>query len=73
MRTGPCPVFVTVEVSTLLLPTFTFPNARVAGFKVRCPTGTLVPVPPRAIDVGDAGSLLVMLMLPLSDCAAVGA
>jgi len=73
MCTGPCPVFVTVEVSGVVLPTFTLPNARAAGVKVKCPTGTLVPVPLRLTSAGDAGSLLVMVILPLSVSAAVGA
>ena len=62
-----------MEVSTLLLPTFTFPNVKVEGFKVKWPTGPLVPVPFNEIVAGEAGSLLVMVKLPLSTSAAVGA
>ena len=35
MRTGPCPVLVTVEVSGVLLPTLTLPKFKVEGLSVR--------------------------------------
>ena len=71
--TAPWPLLVTVVESTLLLPTETLPKASVEGFSVKWPTGALLPVPESAMFVGDAGSLLVMEMLPVSEPAAVGA
>jgi hypothetical protein len=70
--TTPCPLLVTVAESTLVALTETFPNAKVDGFNVRCPTGALVPVPESKIVFGEDGSLLEIVMLPLSVPAAVG-
>lgn len=66
------PELVTVEDNTLFFPTVTFPNGKLAGFSVSFPTGAAVPVPERVIVVGEAGSLLVMEMLPVSSSAEVG-
>lgn len=73
MCTTPWPLFVTVALRTLLLPTETLPKVKVDGLKVRWPTGVLVAVPESAIVFGEDGSLLVTVMLPVSVPAAVGA
>src|SRR5271155_2719127 len=73
MCTAPCPLLVTVAESELLLPTPTLPNVNDEGFKVKCPTGAAAAVPDSPIVAGDAGSLLVMAILPVSVPAAVGA
>ena len=73
MCTTPWPVFVTVALRTLLVPTDTLPKVSVEGFRVRWPTGALVAVPESAIVFGEDGSLLVTVMLPVSLPAALGA
>ena len=73
MCTTPWPLLVTVALRTLLLPTETLPKVKVDGLKVKWPTGALVAVPESATVFGEDGSLLVMVMLPASLPAALGA
>jgi hypothetical protein len=70
--TATCPEFVTVAGSVALPPRATLPKLKLVGFNVNCPMAVVEPVPVKAIVDGDAGSLLVIEMLPESFCAAVG-
>jgi hypothetical protein len=55
-----------------LPPSATLPKLKLVGFSVNCPTAVVDPVPVNAIVEGDAGSLLVIVILPVSFCAAIG-
>ena len=72
MVTFEFPVFVTVTLCELLLPTFTFPKLRLAGLTARVRV-TAIPEPVRLTDVGDVGALLTIEMLPEAVPATVGA
>lgn len=65
-------MFVSVDERVLLFPTVTLPKDKLGGLNASLPSGVVVPVPERPIVVGDAGSLLVMLMLPESLPVEVG-
>lgn len=65
-------MFVSVDESVLLFPTVTLPKDKLVGFSDSLPTGAVVPFPESPIVVGEAGSLLVMLMLPESLLVEVG-
>ena len=70
--TAACPEFVNVTGSVALLPSATPPKLKLAGLSVSCPTAVAEPVPVNAIAAGEVGSLLVIEILPVSFCAAVG-
>jgi hypothetical protein len=72
MCTVAWPVLVNVDERVLFFPTVTLPKDKIGGLSPSLPTGVVVPVPERPIVVGDAGSLLVMLMLPESLPVEVG-
>jgi hypothetical protein len=59
------PLFVSVTLSELLLPTFTFPKLRVVGFDPSRKVGA-TPVPLREITVGEPGALLTSEMEPVT-------
>lgn len=65
-------MLVSVDESVLVFPTVTLPKDSLGGLSDSLPTGVVVPVPESPIVVGDAGSLLVMLMLPESPVVEVG-
>ena len=68
--TGDPPVLVSVSDKLELLPTCTFPNARLAGFEVNVPWVT--PVPERGMLKLEFDPLEVMVTLPLAAPLAVG-
>jgi hypothetical protein len=65
------PLLVTVALNVLLLPTFTFPNARL---EVLSPSSlvAVTPVPLNAMTVGEFGALLTIVTEPLTEPAEVG-
>lgn len=66
------PLFVSVEVSELLFPTFTLPKDSVVGLAPRT-TVAAVPVPLREIAVGEVGTFVLNEMLPVALPAEAGA
>jgi hypothetical protein len=64
------PPFVRLKLCELLVPVVTFPKAAVVGVAANC---GCVPVPLKAIVVGELGALLTIEMLPLALPAVVGA
>ena len=72
MFSAALPVLLRVTVFELLLPTLTPPKATDEGLIVSCGCGA-VPVPPKPIESGEPGALLVMETLPLALPATVGA
>lgn len=66
------PVFFSVTLRELLLPTLMLPKLKLVGFAVTTYVAA-TPVPLSAIAKGDPGALLVIEMLPLALPAAAGA
>jgi hypothetical protein len=66
------PLFVSVVLSELLLPTFTLPKLSVVGLALRTEVA-VVPVPLRLIAVGDPGTFVLNEMLPVTLPAEAGA
>jgi hypothetical protein len=65
------PEFVSVKTWVPLLPTTTLPNAKLPGFAFSVEFAE-IPVPVSGNDWGDAGSLSVKLMFPVTPPAATG-
>jgi hypothetical protein len=64
------PLFFSVMVCELLLPTLTLPKFSLAG---EAPSCACVPVPLRAMVNGEFGPLFAIVMLPVAEPVAVGA
>jgi hypothetical protein len=65
------PLFVSVTLNELVLPTFTFPKFKLVGFAPTRKVGA-TPVPLRAMVVGEVGALLTSETEPLTLPAEVG-
>jgi hypothetical protein len=73
MFTGALPVFVNTISLVADAPVDTLPNARFPGLALNWPVAITVPVPLiGTVTVGLAGSLVVMLKLPVAPPAAAG-
>jgi hypothetical protein len=66
------PVFESVTVRELLVPTFTLPNASNAGDAFRIATGVVTPVPVNETVFGDPLRLLAIVAAPVALPAVVG-
>lgn len=73
MLTAAFPVLLKMIFCDAWLPVFTLPKLRLEELALNCPDGFVEPVPVSAtVTVAFAGSLLVMLRLPVEAPAAVG-
>jgi hypothetical protein len=66
------PLLVSVALSEVLLPTFTFPKLKPVGFAASRKVGA-TPVPLKEITVGEPGALLTSETEPVTAPAAIGA
>ena len=72
MCTAAVPVFVSVEESVLLAPTFTVPKLNAPGLALSWPSACVVPEPLTVIVAGEPETLLVIVIFPDIAPVAVG-